>query len=203
MTAIIDYGMGNIGSISNMLKKIGESSIITSDITTIKASDRIILPGVGAFDHAIKNLHDLDLFNPLKDLITEKEKPILGICLGMQLLTKGSDEGSMNGFGFIDGYAHKFALSDKNLKIPHMGWNTLSPKKESHLFQDPTIEQRFYFVHSYAIQCSIPTDILSTTHYGIDFVSSFEHKNIVGVQFHPEKSHRFGIHFLKNFVEHF
>lgn len=203
MTAIIDYGMGNIGSISNMLKKIGEPSIITSDMTTIEMSDRIILPGVGAFDHAIKNLHDLDLFSPLKNLVLEKEKPILGICLGMQLLTIGSDEGSADGFGFINAYANKFASSDKNLKIPHMGWNTLSLKKESSLFQDSMEEQRFYFVHSYAIQCSISTDILSTTHYGIDFVSSFENKNIVGVQFHPEKSHRFGIHFLKNFVEHF
>ncbi len=203
MTAIIDYGMGNIGSISNMLKKIGEPSIITSDMATIEISDRIILPGVGAFDHAIKNLHDLDLFSPLKNLVLEKEKPILGICLGMQLLTNGSDEGSLNGLSFIDGYAHKFSSSDKNFKIPHMGWNSLSLKKESSLFKDPSIEHRFYFVHSYAIQCAISTDILSTTYYGSNFVSSFENKNIIGVQFHPEKSHRFGINFLKNFVEHF
>lgn len=203
MTTIVDYGMGNMGSISNMLKKIGESSVISSDMTVIEASDRIILPGVGSFDHAIQNLHDLNLFYPIKELIIEKAKPILGICLGMQLLTKGSEEGNLEGFGLIDGYTHKFSFSDNLLKIPHMGWNTLSLKKESSLFKDSLTEHRFYFVHSYAIKCANLDNILSTTHYGIDFVSSFEKKNIIGVQFHPEKSHKFGISFFKNFVERY
>lgn len=205
MTAIINYGMGNTGSISNMLKKIGEPSIVSSDISIIEESDRIILPGVGAFDHAIKNLHELNLFDPIKNLVIEKAKPILGICLGMQLLTRGSEEGELEGFGFIDAYAKKFDFidHDEHLPIPHMGWNKVMLQKESPLFTNMHPNPRFYFVHSYAVQCENQFDPLTMTNYGYNFVSAFEHENILGVQFHPEKSHKFGMKLLQNFVENY
>ena len=205
MTTIIDYGMGNLGSVQNMLKKIGEPSIIASDNQSIKNATRILLPGVGSFDNAIKNLHKLDIFTHIKDKVLDEKVPIMGICLGMQLLTNGSEEGSSEGFGLIDAEAKKFHFThqNKNLFIPHMGWNTVENKKESHLFQNTQVQNRFYFVHSYAIQCHNPQDILTTTKYGCEFTSGFEKENIIGFQFHPEKSHKFGMRLFQNFVEHY
>lgn len=204
MITIIDYGMGNLGSVKNMLKKIGEKSLITSKKEDIEKAHKILLPGVGSFDSAVKNLQKLNLIDVIKKRVLEDKIPIMGICLGMQLLTKGSEEGTLEGFGFIDAYASKFFFKNQSLPIPHMGWNTVNQKKDSNLFFDKNVQnKRFYFVHSYAVQCNNEDDILTTTYYGYEFVSCFEKENIMGCQFHPEKSHKFGMKLLRNFVEYY
>jgi len=202
MITIIDYGMGNLGSVANMIKKVGGKSIITSNKDDIKNAKKILLPGVGAFDSAVKNLKKLHLWDLIKEKVLVEKVPIMGICLGMQLLTKGSEEGELDGFGFIDAYAKRFEFEKEDLKIPHMGWNVVNLQKNSKLFEGMEHqENRFYFVHSFAVECKKNKDILTTTHYGYDFVSSFEKENIIGCQFHPEKSHKFGMKLFKNFVE--
>jgi len=202
MITIINYGMGNLGSVANMIKKVGGKSIITSNKEDIKNAKKILLPGVGAFDNAVKNLKSLDLWDLIKEKVLEEKISIIGICLGMQLLTKGSEEGDLEGFGFIDAYAKKFKFENSDLKIPHMGWNIVKLQKKSKLFEGMEKEEnRFYFVHSFAVECYNKEDILTITNYGYDFVSSFEKDNIIGCQFHPEKSHKFGMKLFKNFVE--
>jgi glutamine amidotransferase len=206
MTTIIDYGMGNLGSVKNMLKKIGEVSLVSSKKEDIQSATKLLLPGVGSFDNAMQNLKELDLTALIQEKVLIEKTPIMGICLGMQLLTKGSQEGELEGFGFIDAYAKKFDFQniEENLPIPHMGWNRVDVKKESRLYKDNNHKnRRFYFVHSYAVTCKNQEDILSTTKYGYDFVSGFEKDNIIGCQFHPEKSHRYGMALLKNFVEYY
>jgi len=204
MITIIDYGMGNLGSVANMIKKVGGKSIITSNKEDIKNAKKILLPGVGAYDNAVKNLKKLSLWDLITEKVLEEKIPIMGICLGMQLLTKGSEEGSCEGFGFIDAYAKKFKFKNSNLKIPHMGWNIVRLQKKSKLFEGMEKEEnRFYFVHSFAVECHNKEDILTITNYGYDFVSSFEKDNIIGCQFHPEKSHKFGMKLFKNFVENY
>ncbi|HUW42814.1 MAG TPA: imidazole glycerol phosphate synthase subunit HisH [Thermoplasmata archaeon] len=199
MIAIVDYGMGNLGSIQNMLKKIGAKVTITRDPATIGAADKIILPGVGAFDTAMENLNKLGLAPLLNDLALEKHRPILGICLGMQLMTKRSDEGALPGLGWVDAETVRF--ENGSLRVPHMGWNTVDIKREDPLFKGMYEEPRFYFVHSYFVKCAEDSDVLTSTRYGIDFCSSFVKGNIRGVQYHPEKSHKFGMLLLKNFAE--
>jgi glutamine amidotransferase len=199
MICIIDYGVGNIGSIQNMIKKIGYESVVSSDINIIKEADKLLLPGVGSFDHAIKKLKEYNLFELLNTEVMINKKPILGICLGMQIMTNGSDEGEEKGFGWIDAYVHKFKSND--LKIPHMGWNLVNIEKEDTLSINLYEENRFYFVHSYCVKCENNNDILFTTDYGIKFVSGFSKENIYGVQFHPEKSHKFGKKLLENFCK--
>lgn len=201
MITIIDYGMGNLGSIANMIKKVGHKSIITSDIEEIKKARKLILPGVGAFDNGMKHLKDSGLIEVLNKKVLIEKTPILGICLGMQLMTNSSEEGKLAGLGWIDAQAKKF-VSDE-LKIPHMGWNIVKHKKTSKLFDENGTEKRFYFVHSYCVSCNNKDDILTTTPYGHDFISSFEKENIIGVQFHPEKSHKFGMNLIRNFVENY
>ncbi len=199
MIAIVDYGMGNLGSIQNMLKRIGAQATITKDPAKIGAADKIILPGVGAFDSAMENLNKLGLTPVLNDLVLEKKKPVLGICLGMQLMTKRSDEGHTPGLGWLDAETVRF--ENGPLRVPHMGWNTVDVKRADPLFKDMYEEPRFYFVHSYYVKCADESDILTSTRYGIDFCSSFARGNIRGVQYHPEKSHKFGMLLLKNFAE--
>ncbi len=200
MITIINYGMGNLGSIKNMMKKIGVDSIITNRKDDIATADKLILPGVGAFDKAMVNLEKLGLITLLNKKVLEDKVPILGICLGMQLLAKTSEEGIKKGLGWIDGNVLKFNL-DKTLKVPHMGWNRVYPKKESVLFKNMYPEPRFYFVHTYYFKCNNKEDILATTVYGGEFVSAVNKENIFGVQFHPEKSHKFGMKLLENFAK--
>lgn len=201
MIIIVDFGMGNLGSINNMIKKVGYTSIITSDIEIIKKATKLILPGVGSFDNGMKNLADLGLIEILNQKVLIEKTPILGICLGMQLMTKSSEEGKLSGFGWVDAETKRF-LSN-TLKIPHMGWNIINHQKKSKFFDEMESEKRFYFVHSYYVKCLSKQDILSITPYTHDFVSSFEKGNVLGVQFHPEKSHKFGMNLIKNFVENF
>lgn len=199
MLVIVDYGMGNLGSIKNMLKKLGYESIITSDIDMIKIATKLILPGVGAFDYGMSQIKKLDMVDILNHKVLVEKTPVLGICLGMQLMTQGSEEGISKGLGWIKGKACKFISG--SFKIPHMGWNTIHVCKKNWLFDEAEDEKRFYFVHSYYVQCYDKEDILTTTQYATEFVSSFQKNNIYGVQFHPEKSHKFGMHLLKNFME--
>jgi glutamine amidotransferase len=200
---IVDYGMGNLGSIANMLKKIGVKSIISSDPGAIRDARKLILPGVGAFDNAIKNLHELGLFDLLNVKVLQENVPILGICLGIQLFTKRSDEGALAGFGWIDAETVAFSkrLDAATHKIPHMGWNTVAVQKDNRLFDNMPDNPRFYFVHSFYVACNNAGDVLTNSTHGITFASSVQKQNIVGVQFHPEKSHKFGMTLLKNFVE--
>jgi len=201
MIAIIDYQMGNLGSVANMLKRIGVESTITSDAEDIERADKLILPGVGAFDTGMNNLRMLGLVPVLNRQALERNKPVLGICLGMQLMTKCSEEGNVAGLGWMDARAVKFASNGhRGLRIPHMGWNTVSPTKECPLLQDMVDACRFYFVHSYHIVCNDREDISAVTHYGGDFASVLHKRNLYGVQFHPEKSHKFGMKLLQNFV---
>lgn len=202
MIVIIDYGMGNLGSIQNMLTKIGAKGIISSDISDIQKADKLILPGVGAFDNGMENLHKLGIIPTLNAKILDKKTPILGICLGMQLLGEKSEEGSLMGIGWIDAEIIKFKFDNQqsNFKIPHMGWNSIQIKKESPIFKDMPKDARFYFVHSYYVECKDKNDILATTNYNYEFTSIIQKENIFGVQFHPEKSLKYGIRLFQNFV---
>lgn len=192
--------MGNLGSIKNMLKKIGVESEITNDIEGIGKAEKIILPGVGAFDKAMGNLQSLDLINVLNSKALVEKVPVLGICLGMQLLAKSSNEGDKKGLAWIDAQVFKFNI-DPSYKVPHMGWNHTIQKKESSLFSEMYTNPRFYHVHSYYFKCNNTDDILATTNYGGEFTSAVNKDNIYGVQFHPEKSHKFGMKLLENFAK--
>lgn len=202
MITIIDYGMGNLGSVYNMLKKIGEPSIITSDINLIKKAEKIILPGVGAFDSAIKRIDDLGLRDILIELAFIKKSPILGVCLGMQLLMEGSEEGLLPGLSLIKGRAYHFRNFITNgFKIPHMGWNDVVISNSSPLTQGFNKEARFYFVHSYFVKVDNECNSMMKCNYQINFDAAVQKNNIFGAQFHPEKSHRFGMQFFRNFSE--
>lgn len=199
MIAIVDYGLGNLGSISNMLKVIGEKTRITSDKEVIESADGIILPGVGAFDSGMEKLNDLGLTELLKSE-AKKGKPILGICLGMQLLGRRSEEGILSGLSLIPFECKKFRFEDRSLKVPHMGWDVVDFKKQHPISNGLKGRQRFYFVHSFYAQCDKEEDILMTCNYGHVFAAAVAKENVVGVQFHPEKSHDFGMSLLRNFV---
>ncbi len=202
MITIVDYKTGNLGSISNILKRIGAESVITSDIQAIADSSKLILPGVGAFDTGMKNLESLGLIDVIKRKALHEKIPVLGICLGMQLLSSGSEEGTLPGLGLIDAVTLKFRFrNSEEYKIPHMGWNFIEQKKKSALFEGMYADPRFYFVHSYYLKANDEADILASTNYEDDFTSAVERGNILGVQFHPEKSHKFGMKLLKNFVD--
>lgn len=201
MITIVDYGMGNLGSIQNMFKRIKVESEITGDVDKIAVAKKILLPGVGAFDAAMQRINESGLKEVLDKKAVEEKVPVLGICLGMQLLSKSSEEGKLTGLGWINAETVRFQFADSSLKVPHMGWNLAYKKKESPLIDNFPDEPRFYFVHSYYVQCSHPSDVLTITHYGIDFHSIIQHENIYGAQFHPEKSHKFGMKLLQNFAQ--
>ena len=202
MIAIVDYGMGNLASIKNMLKKLGVPSEITSSPSVLEKAEKIILPGVGAFDNAMINIRNFGLIDILTNKALKEKVPILGICLGMQVLMSSSEEGQESGLGWIEGKSLRFRFSDSNpqLKVPHMGWNRVYPKDTTSLYKN-IVDPRFYFVHSFYVKCQRPEDSLAKTSYGFDFDSSIHKENIYGTQFHPEKSHKFGMQLLKNFVE--
>lgn len=199
MIAIVDYGMGNLGSIQNMFKRIGEPCQITSSIDVLAGATKILLPGVGAFDSAMTRINDSGLREVLEHKALEERVPTLGICLGMQLLTRGSEEGRMPGLGWIQAQTVRLPAI-AGLKVPHMGWNVVVPVRSSPLIDGLSQEPRFYFVHSYCVQVDDPQDSLLKTHYGITFDAAIAHGNIYGAQFHPEKSHRFGMQFLSAFA---
>lgn len=205
MIVIIDYGLGNLGSIKNMLSKIGHDSIITSDIEQINNASKLILPGVGSFDQGMHNLNERNLIPVLTEKVITKKTPILGICLGMQLFTAKSDEGTHQGLAWIDAETRKFdpSKSTQKYSIPHMGWEYVHQQKTSKLLDEMYEDPKFYFVHAYYIKCKQTEDILLTSEYIEEFHSAFEKENILGVQFHPEKSHKFGMKLLSNFVTNY
>ncbi len=198
MIAILDYGVGNLKSIYNMFRKVGMEVMITSNVDKVTRADKYLLSGVGSFDCGITQLKQAPFFEQLQKEVLVNKKPILGICLGMQLLTHSSEEGKEKGLGWIDAKTVHFDLVDKSLAVPHMGWNEVNPVSEQNLFRNLQ-ENRFYFVHSYYVVCKKEENILATSNYGNDFTCSIGKENIYGVQFHPEKSHRFGMQLLKNF----
>ena len=194
--------MGNLASIQNMLKHIGVRATISGDAVDLESADKLILPGVGSFDNGTKNLNELGLVPVLNRRVREDLVPVLGICLGMQLFTRRSEEGTSAGLGWIAADTRRFALGGESarLKVPHMGWNAVAVNKESVLFREIHEEPRFYFVHSYHLVCDDEEDVLCRTHHGYDFASAVERGNVYGVQFHPEKSHKFGMKLLENFA---
>lgn len=203
MITIIDYNMGNVASIENILKRMGTDAKITSDPSDILNAEKIILPGVGSFDYGMRNLNDLGFTEALKERVVNGNTPLLGICLGMQLLTDDSEEGELPGLGFIKAHTIKFnsEYNGEKLIIPHMGWDYIQPMAETGLFKNSLGNMRFYFVHSYFAKCDSDENVLATTEYGVRFASAIGKDNIMGVQFHPEKSHKYGMQLLKNFVE--
>lgn len=203
MIVIVDYDIGNIGSIKNMLRSLGHDAKISRQQSDLETCDRIILPGVGSFDNAMKNLKKYDLITLLSFLTLEKKKPFLGICLGMQLLATHSEEGVLPGLGWIDATVRKFKQEDDPsgaMRIPHMGWKNIAWVENAPLSTGIGQDGRFYFVHSYHVACNDKRDVQGTATYGKTFSAAVRKNNILGVQFHPEKSHRFGKQLLKNFV---
>tara|TARA_Y100001970_G_C14085544_1_gene777095 strand:+ start:213 stop:827 length:615 start_codon:yes stop_codon:yes gene_type:complete len=197
--SIVDYKNCNIGSVKNMLKYLDIEHEICDTPEKLEGAKKILLPGVGSFDEAILNIKKLSLKEILDKKALREKIPILGICLGMQILTKYSEEGKQDGLGWIEGKTKKFDLPDK-LSIPHMGWNTINIKKKTKLTKDFDNSFKFYFVHSYYVELENEENCLSKTNYGKDFNSIINYKNIFGAQFHPEKSHKFGMTLLRNFA---
>jgi len=206
MIVIINYrSAGNPNSIRNMLRHIGVDSTISNLTHDIEEADKLILPGIGAFDSGMKNLRDSGLISLLNCKVMDEKTPILGICLGMQLFTRKSEEGSTSGLGWIDAETVRFNFAeslDKKYRTPHMGWNSVEVKQDNPLYSN-MIEPRFYFAHSYHVSGINGENIVTTSLYGYEFVSSFVKENMIGVQFHPEKSHKYGMTLLRNFAECF
>jgi glutamine amidotransferase len=200
MITIINYGLGNLGSVQNMLKRINVPSKITSDIQEIEDAEKILLPGVGAFDSAIQKIDELNLRAVLIKKAKVDKIPLLGICLGMQLLTRGSEEGLLKGLDLIPAKTIKFRFGkESNLKIPHMGWNFVKQNTPSKLTADFTPDYRFYFVHSYKVVCDDDRNSILKAYYDSGFDAAIQNENVYGTQFHPEKSHKYGMQLLTNF----
>lgn len=202
MIAIVDYGAGNVASIANMLKRLGQAAVLSSDPAVLEQAEKLILPGVGHFDYGMEKLEASGIIPLLNRRVLEEKIPILGICLGLQLFTRRSDEGVRPGLGWIDAETIAFDRNRLGLtdRIPHMGWSTLQVVRSSRIFTPLDAAARFYFVHSFHLQCQQREDVIGQITHGYPIDVAVERGNIFGVQFHPEKSHRFGIEVLRNFV---
>jgi imidazole glycerol-phosphate synthase subunit HisH len=198
--SIVNYGVANVGSMLNMMRKLSIEAQTIATPEEIRRAEKIILPGVGAFDHGMKTLVDMGLAEPLRERVVKDRIPLLGVCLGMQMLGRGSEEGTAAGLGVVQGYSKRFVPNGSAaIRIPHMGWSELAIRTRGGLMQDLEAA-RFYFVHSYHFVCDDPSDELASARYGIDFTAAVHRSNVWGVQFHPEKSHRFGMTLLRNFA---
>jgi glutamine amidotransferase len=202
--AVIDYKTANIGSMMNMLAKVGVAARVAIKPQDLRGASRLILPGIGHFDTCARNLRELGFAEPIAQMVLEQRIPILGICVGAQLLTRGSEEGMESGLGFLNAEVKRFESSPQ-YKIPHMGWNHVQPTHAHSLFLDEggktASDWRFYFVHSYYMNCDDSSVVLATSHHGRDFACAIGREHIAGLQFHPEKSHRFGLALLRNFAK--
>jgi glutamine amidotransferase len=199
---VVNLGIGNLGAIPNMLKRLGATATITDDADQIGRATKLVLPGVGAFDAAMSNLRRLGLGEVLNRQVLDRGVPVLGLCLGMQLLADGSEEGNEAGFGWIRGKVVRFRLddADMSLRVPEMGWNTVRVVQPVALLRDLGERPRFYFAHSFHMACADPADAVGVTTYGYEFPSVVQRQNVMGAQFHPEKSHRFGMKIFENFL---
>lgn len=204
MIVIVDYGLGNLGSIKNMLQFIGFDAVISDDKEQISAASKLILPGVGSFDQGMNNLHERGLVPLLNQRVLVDQVPILGICLGMQLFGTKSEEGTLSGLSWIDQESRKFNSTDyKSFPVPHLGWDYVSSVQESNLLRGFDEETRFYFAHSYFVKCNNRNEVILEADYIHKFDAAVQKGHISGVQFHPEKSHRFGMQLLTNFISGF
>lgn len=203
MIVIINYGLGNLNAFVNIFKKLDIPVKIATQESDLENATKIVLPGVGAFDHAMTKLNESGMRESLDDLVLNKKIPVIGICVGMQILAKSSDEGVMPGLGYIDGVVKKFDTSNfkQKTRLPHMGWNDIVPKPGHSLFNNLEKVPLYYFLHSYYFECNKTEDAIATADYGAKFVCAVNNDNIYGVQFHPEKSHHYGVQLLKNFAE--
>lgn len=200
MLAIVDFGMGNLRSLKYKLDREGIESVITNDRSVISASEKIILPGVGNFKKAMENLAKLELIGLLNEEAIEKKKPVLGICLGMQLMTKWSEEGNTAGLGWFDAETIQFRFEDKKIKIPNVGWLPISIINKNPLLEGLESNE-FYFTHSYYVKCKNEECVSARSYYGLEFDSVIRRENITGTQFHPEKSHKSGFGLIVNFAK--
>jgi imidazole glycerol-phosphate synthase subunit HisH len=201
MIVIVDHGMGNLGSVHNMLRKIGVDAVRSADPAVIASADKVILAGIGSFDGAMGRLVELGLVESLDEAVLRRGAPTLGVCLGMQLMAHASEEGRQAGLGWIDAEVRRFEFPPaRRLPVPHMGWEEVAPTRPSPLFDPEETELRFYFSHAYHVVCADPADIAATARYGHDFVAAVQRGNIFGTQFHPEKSHVFGIELYRRFA---
>ena len=201
MIVIIDYDSGNIASVANMLRRAGHVATVSSQPQDIAAASALILPGVGSFDHGMRQLRARGLPSLIKERVSAGTI-LLGVCLGMQLLALDSEEGELEGLGLVRAHVKRFTFPQgQELPVPHVGWNGVSVRKNNPLLPYTDEERRFYFVHSYQVECESADDVLCETEYGNRFTSGLSNGNVYGMQFHPEKSHRFGLDLFRRFVE--
>lgn len=205
MITIVDYGLGNIKAFANVYKRLNIPACYASTPEQLQQASKIILPGVGAFDHAMHKLNTSGLRETLDNLVLEKKVPVIGICVGMQMMANDSEEGISKGLGWINGTVKRFSYPNEEVAkkhpLPHMGWNDINPVKASALVANLDEYKRFYFLHSYYFQCANTADIVATANYGFDYACIVNHGNVYGIQCHPEKSHHNGVALLKNFAE--
>lgn len=204
MIIVIDYKIGNLLSIKKMIERAGGEVKISSSLDDIMNAEKLILPGVGSFDYGMNQLKNSNLIEALNEKVINQKTPILGICLGAQLMTNESEEGDMKGLGWVDASTVRFNLNNfPNLKVPNMGWLDVEVKKNHKLFKNLKQNSRFYFVHTYHFECFNIPDVVVEAKYGYNFSAGFINGNIIGLQFHPEKSHKFGLQLMKNFVKYY
>lgn len=203
MITIIDYGLGNVQAFANVYKRLHIPVGVAKTSADLERASKIILPGVGAFDHAVELLDASGMRETLSELVLRRSVPVLGVCVGMQILMESSDEGWRPGLSWISGRVRRFdqAAMPPPARLPHMGWNDVSPRAGAKLFAGLEDEARFYFLHSYYADCASSDDVLARSQYAIEFACAIGSKNVYGVQFHPEKSHQYGVRLLKNFAE--
>lgn len=202
MIVIVDYGVGNVGSIYNMLRKIGTEARLGADPEAIRSAEKLILPGIGHFDAVMQAFNRSGLRPAVDQAVRERMVPILGICVGMQMMARSSEEGVEAGLGWIEATTRRFNFQKLNhpLRLPHIGWNYVHRAKSHSAVSKLSENARFYFVHSFHVECNDASDILLRAHYGIEFTAAFAHQNMIGVQFHPEKSHKYGMQLLRGFA---
>ena len=201
MIGIVNYGSGNIYAIANIYKRLNIEHFISCDTKELEKATHLLLPGVGAFDETMRILKNSGLKSFLDEMVLDKKKPVMGICVGMQLLAEGSEEGDLEGFGWIKGYVKKFdaSLFKEKPHLPHLGWNTVELQKTHAIFENIDYKKGFYFLHSYFFDCVHNHDVLGTTNYGLTYASAINNNNVFGMQFHPEKSHQNGLTIFNNF----